>query len=155
MGFELVQVRFMKGSRSSTLQVMAEPLDRERIMTVEDCAELSHAISAILDVEDPVRGAYRLEVSSPGLERPLVKPEDYVRFAGQPARVELVEAVDPIEGRKRFKGALRGLENGEVLIETEGTLYRLPLARIGKARLVLPDDVFGGARGRPLRPRRT
>ena len=139
MGFELVQVRFMKGSRSSTLQVMAEPLDRERVMTVED----------------PVRGAYRLEVSSPGLERPLVKPEDYVRFAGQPARVELVEAVDPIEGRKRFKGILGGLADGEVLIETEGTQYRLPLARIGKARLVLPDDVFGGARGRPLRPRRT
>jgi ribosome maturation factor RimP len=151
MGFELVQVRFMKGARSTTLQIMAEPVDRQRTMTVEDCAEISHAVSAVLDVADPVPGAYRLEVSSPGIDRPLVRPGDYARFAGQPARLELSE---PIGGRRRFHGVLAGLDGEEVLIDVEGARHRLPLARIGKARLTLSEGLLGGGRGPAARRRR-
>lgn len=142
MGFELVTARFMKGARSSTLQVMAEPLDRSQQMTVEDCAEISHAVSAVLDVADPIAGAYRLEISSPGLDRPLVKAADYARFAGHPARLELSEAVG-IEGRKRFQGLLAGLDGEEVLIDVEGERRRFPLAQIGKAKLLLSDQMLG------------
>ena len=142
MGFELVTARFMKSAGSSTLQVMAEPADRSRVMTVEDCAEISHAVSAVLDVADPIAGAYQLEISSPGLDRPLVKAEDYVRFAGEPAKIELSEAIG-IEGRKRFQGVLAGLEGEEVLMVVEGERMRFPLAHIGKAKLLLSDQMLG------------
>lgn len=145
LGFELVIVRFMKGARSTTLQVMAEPRDRSRVMTVEDCAEISHAVSAVLDVADPVAGAYRLEISSPGLDRPLVKAADYARFAGRAAKLELSEAVD-VEGRKRFQGVLAGLDGEEVLIDVEGERRSFPLARIDKAKLLLTDQMLGRGR---------
>jgi ribosome maturation factor RimP len=145
MGFELVIVRFMKGARSTTLQVMAEPRDTSRVMTVADCAEISHAVSAVLDVADPVAGAYQLEISSPGLDRPLVKAADYVRFAGHPAKLELSEAID-VEGRKRFQGVLAGLDGEEVLIDVEGERKSFPLARIGKAKLLLTDQMLGRGR---------
>ena len=141
----------MKGARSTTLQIMAEPADRQRTMTVEDCAEISHAVSAVLDVADPVPGAYRLEVSSPGVDRPLVRPADYARFTGQPARLELSE---PIEGRRRFQGVLAGLDGEEVLIDVDGNRQRFPLTRIGKARLTLSEGLLGGGRGRTARRRR-
>jgi ribosome maturation factor RimP len=147
MGFELVTVRFMKGARSTTLQVMAEPQDRARPMTVEDCAEISHAVSAVLDVADPVAGAYRLEISSPGLDRPLVKAADYARFAGRPAKLELSESIDA-EGRKRFQGVLAGLDGEEVLIDVDGERKSFPLARIAKGKLLLSDQTIGGGRGR-------
>lgn len=150
MGFELVQVRFMKGPGSTTLQVMAEPFDRERGMTVEDCAEISHAVSAVLDVADPVAGAYRLEVSSPGVDRPLVKGADFARFAGSAARLELGEAMN---GRKRFQGVLAGFADGEVLIEVDGERLRFPLARIGKAKLTVAESLIGARRGTPRRRR--
>jgi ribosome maturation factor RimP len=145
LGFELVQVRLI-GATPPTLQIMAEPVDRARPMTVEDCALISHAISAVLDVADPVQGAYRLEVSSPGIERPLVRPRDFERFAGLEARLE-TEA--PIAGRRRFKGRLRGLEGEDVLIESEAGLHRLPFASVRKARLVMNDELLAqaGARG--------
>jgi ribosome maturation factor RimP len=135
MEFELVQVRLMGGSRR-TLQVMAEPLDHGRVMTVDDCAEISHAVSALLDVEDPIPGAYVLEVTSPGLDRPLVRAADYERFAGERARIE----VDPpIAGRRRFQGVLRGKDGEDVVIRLEGSTERLPLATIRRARLVPAD----------------
>ena len=134
MGFELVQVRMVGGGRR-TLQVMAEPLDRNRRMNVDDCAEISHAISAVLDVADPIPGSYALEVSSPGIDRPLVRREDFVRFAGLEAKLECDPAVD---GRKRFRGIIRGLEQDEVVVEEENaTMARLPFASIRKARLTL------------------
>lgn len=134
MGFELVQVRMVGGGRR-TLQVMAEPLDRNRRMNVDDCAEISHAISAVLDVADPIPGPYALEVSSPGIDRPLVRREDFVRFAGLEAKLECDPAVD---GRKRFRGIIRGLEQDEVLVEGEkANLAKLPFASIRKARLTL------------------
>src|SRR5262245_53481048 len=104
LGFDLVQVRMVGGNRR-TLQVMAEPADRERAMTVDDCATISRAVSAVLDVADPIEGAYSLEVSSPGIDRPLVRREDFARFAGSEAKLECEPA---LQGRKRFRGMLHG-----------------------------------------------
>jgi ribosome maturation factor RimP len=141
MGFELVQVRLL-GQTRKTLQVMAEPLDPKRLMTVEDCADISRAISAILDVHDPIPGAYTLEVSSPGIDRPLVRLGDYERFKGHLARLE----IEPdIEGRKRFKAMLNGVEGDDILIEQDGQAFRVPFASIRKARLVLTDALIAAA----------
>lgn len=139
LGFDLVQVRMIGGQRR-TLQVMAEPSDRGRGMTVDDCARISHAISAVLDVADPIEGAYALEVSSPGIDRPLVRREDFVRFAGREARLECDPAVD---GRKRFRGVLGGLEGDAVVIDEAGVRVAVPLASVRKAKLTT-------ATGRPL-----
>lgn len=148
MGFELVQVRLMGGTRR-TLQVMAEHLDRDRQMTVDDCADISHAVSALLDVADPIPGAYTLEVSSPGIERPLVKRADYERFQGHEARLETEEAVD---GRKRFVGVLEGLEGDDVVILVGGDQCRVPMGAIKRARLVVSGRALAGRR--PGRGRR-
>lgn len=147
MGFELVQVRIGGGARS-TVQIMAEPIDRTRAMTVDDCAEISHAVSAVLDVADPLPSAYTLEVSSPGIDRPLVRREDFARFAGHEAKLE---SEVPVEGRKRFRGDLKGIEGDEVLIGIDGTTYRVPFAAVRKAKLVLTDALLkAAARGQEL-----
>ena len=146
MGFDLVLVR-LAGTSRRTLQVMAEPLDPERRMTVEDCAELSHALSAVLDVADPIEGAYDLEVGSPGIDRPLVRLGDFTRFEGLEARVETGALVD---GRKRWKGVLRGTAEEIVLIEVDGSVQRIPFAAIRKAKLVLTDALLAQAAGRGL-----
>ncbi len=112
LGYELVRVQIAGGIRK-TLQVMAEP-KTGRHMSLEDCAELSRAISAVLDVEDPISDAYSLEVSSPGIDRPLTRPKDFQRFAGHVAKVETTE---PVDGRKRFKGKLLGLADGAVRLQ--------------------------------------
>lgn len=138
MGFELVQVRMIGGSRR-TLQVMAEPVDRSHRMTVDDCAGISHAISAVLDVADPIAGAYALEVSSPGIDRPLARPQDFVRFAGFEAKLESEQLV---EGQRRFRGILRGLENDTVLVEQESGVVRIPFASVRKAKLTLSDALL-------------
>lgn len=140
MGYALVQVRFMGGRHHPTLQVMAERKDGAD-MTVEDCAELSRAISALLDVEDPVPGSYQLEVSSPGIDRPLVRLEDYERFAGHEARLETERLVD---GRKRFKGKLLGVADGRVrlALSDTGAAAEIPFAEIAKAKLVLTDELI-------------
>jgi ribosome maturation factor RimP len=138
MGFELVLVRVM-GDRRRTLQVLAEPIDRSRLMTVEDCAEISHALSAVLDVADPIKEPYSLEVSSPGIDRPLVRREDFARFAGDEAKLETDL---PIDGRRRFTGTLRGLEGEDVLIESGGGTVRVPFRSVRKARLVLTDALL-------------
>lgn len=137
MGFELVRVAM---SRGGTLQVMIEPADG-RPMDVEDCATLSRALSAVLDVEDPISGSYTLEVSSPGIDRPLTRPKDYSRWAGHLVRVELVQ---PIDGRRRFKGALLGLEGGTVvkLRLEDGKEAELPLALVARAKLELTDALL-------------
>lgn len=146
LGFDLVQVRLSGGTRP-TLQVMAEPVDPERRMTVDDCAEISRAVSAVLDVADPIAGAYSLEVSSPGIDRPLVRPADFARFAGLEARVE---TAGPLAGgRKRFKGLIEGLAEGEVLLREEGgELARIPLAAVRKAKLTLSEALLKGAAAR-------
>lgn len=142
LGFDLVQVRLTGGQRR-TLQVMAEPLDHTAGMTVDDCAEISHAISAVLDVADRIAGAYSLEVSSPGIDRPLVRPNDFARFAGHEIKAELDQ---PHDGRKRLAGRLKGLAAGdEVMIEIDGAEWRIPFDRIKKAKLVLTDALIAAA----------
>jgi ribosome maturation factor RimP len=137
MGYELVRVAMSRGG--GTLQIMIEPADG-RPMDVEDCATLSRALSAVLDVEDPIPGAYTLEVSSPGIDRPLTREKDYVRWAGHIARVETTQ---PIEGRRRFKGTLLGLENGTVQMKLEdGTEAGVPLALVSRAKLELTDALL-------------
>ena len=107
IGFEIVRIRF--GLQDGhTLQIMAERADGS--MSVEDCEELSRTLSAVLDVEDPIPGEYNLEISSPGIDRPLTRPKDFERWKGFDVKIELAE---PIEGRKRFRGTLQGVEGGE------------------------------------------
>ena len=109
MGYRLVRVS-VTGGRRATLQVMAERAD-ERAMTVEDCADISRTVSALLDVADPIAGSYTLEVSSPGIDRPLVKREDFARFAGHEAKIELAA---PRDGRRHVRGRLLGVEGDDV-----------------------------------------
>ena len=137
MGYELVRLTISGGQRK-TLQVMAERKDGLN-MSLNDCTQLSRAISAVMDVEDPIEGAYSLEVSSPGIDRPLTRAKDYERFAGFEAKLETRA---PIDGRKRFKGRLLGLEASKVKIEVEGAPVALPLEEIEKAKLVLTDDLI-------------
>ena len=142
MGYELVRVQLTGGQRM-VLQVMAERADSAP-MTVEDCADISRAISAVLDVEDPIKSAYTLEVSSPGIDRPLTRLKDFERFAGFEAKLETRLAVD---GRKRFKGMLKGVEDGLVSIETEQGAARLEFDNILRAKLVLTDELIRASQG--------
>ena len=137
MGYAVVRVR-LSGSKRRTLQVMAERMDG-RNMTVDDCAEISRSISAILDVEDPIRGAYTLEVSSPGIDRPLTRLEDFDRFAGHQAKVELAE---PIDGRRRFRGRIEGRDDGRVRLALADGVVSLPFEGIANAQLILTDDLI-------------
>jgi ribosome maturation factor RimP len=141
MGFEVVRVLVMGGQRP-TLQVMAERIDR-RAMTVEQCAEISHTVSALLDVADPIAGAYRLAVASPGIDRPLTRRADYERFAGFEARLE---TATPIDDRRRFRGRLLGLSGDDVRIRLAEGERTVPLAAIKKAKLVLTDELLAAAR---------
>lgn len=138
MGYELVRV-MLSGKQRPTLQVMAERKDGAA-MTVEDCADISRALSAVLDVDDPIASAYTLEVSSPGIDRPLTRPADFARFAGFEARVETSQ---PVEGRKRFKGRILGIdEAGIIRLAAEDAEFVVPFADIQKAKLVLTDDLI-------------
>ena len=149
MGFELVRV-LVGGGQRPTLQIMVERRD-EAPITVAHCAEVSHAISALLDVADPIAGAYRLEVTSPGIDRPLVRPADYERFAGLEARLETDL---PIDGRRRFRGRLTGLSGDCVRLALPEGECAIPLAAIKKAKLVLSDELLAAARGeRRVEPR--
>ena len=143
MGYAIVRVQ-LSGSERPRLQVMAERQD-EAAMTVDDCADISRAVSAVLDVDDPISGAYTLEVSSPGLDRPLVRRHDFERFAGFEARIEMGQAVG---GRRRFRGLLLGVEGDVVRMTVEGEDLALPLAGITKAKLVITDDMLGKSEGR-------
>jgi len=147
MGFELVRVQFGGGQHRPTLQIMAERIDRQP-MAVEDCAEISRNLSALLDVEDPLPGSYLLEVSSPGIDRPLIRPADYERFAGFEARLETTA---PIEGRKRFRGKLMGLAGDRVRLAEEGGELTLPLEQINKAKLLLTDALIEATAAGPKR----
>ena len=140
MGFELVRVRLM-GGKSATLQIMAERPDGG--IEVDECAEISTAVSATLDVEDPIEDAYTLEVSSPGIDRPLTRLKDFEKWEGYEAKLETAEMID---GRHRFKGTLQGVEDGEVLIEIEvngeSAVIGLQFDWLSDAKLVLTDDLI-------------
>jgi len=140
MGFELVRVRLMAG-KDQTLQIMAQRPDGS--IEVDDCAEISTAISAVLDVEDPILDHYTLEVSSPGIDRPLTRLKDFDRWQGHVAKIETNELID---GRRRFKGDLAGTEGDEVLIEIEENGEALTIGLqfdwLSDAKLVLTDDLI-------------
>jgi ribosome maturation factor RimP len=137
MGYRLVRV-LMTGGRRATLQVMAERLDDLRI-THDDCAKISRSVSALLDVADPIAGAYTLEISSPGIDRPLVRAEDYDRFSGFEAKIELAI---PLDGRRRFRGRLIGTAGGMVRLLAEGGETQLRLDTVVRAKLVLTNDLM-------------
>lgn len=141
MGYEIVRVQ-LTGKESPVLQVMAERRDG-KAMVVDDCAAISRAISAVLDVEDPVSGAYTLEVSSPGIDRPLVRLGDYERFSGFDVRIETDR---PIEGRKRFKGRLLGVHGDTVRVEMEKGPVDLPYGDIRRAKLIMTDELLVAAK---------
>jgi ribosome maturation factor RimP len=137
MGLDLVRVRYMGGTKKADLQIMAERPDGT--MEVEDCAKLSRALSAVLDVEDPIEREYNLEVSSPGIDRPLTRLSDFDRYAGWEAKLETEEMID---GRKRFKGVLQGVEGDEVLIEIAEGVVGLKFDWLAEAKLVLTDELI-------------
>lgn len=139
-GYEVVRLRMMGGTQKRRLQIMAERPDGQ--MEVDDCVKLSRAISEVLDAADPIKGEYLLEVSSPGIDRPLTRLKDFEAYEGFEARIELDRIAD---GRKRFKGVLAGVEGDNVMIDTddrpdETTLA--PFAWISDAKLVLNDDLM-------------
>jgi len=130
LGFELVDVELTGGRQHQTLRVY---IDGPRGVTVDDCADVSRQLSAILDVEDPFPGSYTLEVSSPGLDRPLVTPADFRRFQGAIVKVRLLQ---PIEGRRNFTGRLVDATEDAAVVEVDGERFRLPYQAIERARLV-------------------
>ncbi|MDB5557840.1 MAG: hypothetical protein JWQ36_774 [Enterovirga sp.] len=142
LGFRLVRVK-VSAQNGSTVQIMAERPDGT--MTVEDCEAVSRAVSPVLDLEDPVAQAYHLEVSSPGIDRPLVRASDFRRWAGYDAKIELGV---PLEGRKRFRGIVRDADETTATIELpdapgdEEVVAQLSLADIAEARLVLSDELI-------------
>jgi ribosome maturation factor RimP len=149
LGFELIELEFADGGRGGTLRIYIDrpgarvdgddwkPGDEDRVpsqggISVDDCAAVSHAVSQILDAEDPIKGHYTLEVSSPGLDRVLRKRGHFERFVGKRVAVELKL---PIEGRRRFAGTLKSVLGGAIVVEVDGRAHELPLDRIQKARL--------------------
>jgi len=140
LGFSIVRVQ-VTGQQDMRLQVMIERNDL-KTMHVDQCASVSRAISAILDVEDPIRSGYALEVSSPGIDRPLTRPEDFERFAGFEAKVEMDR---PIEGRKRFRGKILGLEDNDVRLADELREWHLPFVDIDRAKLIITDELLAAA----------
>ena len=131
MGYELVGVEFQGGGGHGTLRVY---IDREDGVSVDDCAAISHQVSGILDVEEPIDQAYDLEISSPGIDRPLFKLADFERFTGQVAKVKLIAGID---GRRNFKGLLSGVDEArQVRLEVDGEMFELPYADIARANLV-------------------
>lgn len=137
MGYDLVRVHYSGGGRP-VLQVMCER-DADGSMTLDDCAEVSRAVSALLDVEDPIPEAYELEVSSPGIDRPLTRLKDFERFAGHEAKLELAA---PVDGRRRFRGIVKGVDGDRVLVAVGEDDVALPLAQIRAAKLVLTDALL-------------
>jgi len=142
MGFRLVRVSYTGGNQPR-LQIMAERRDGGNV-SVGDCARISHSVSAVLDVEDPIAGAYALEVSSPGIDRPLVREEDFERYAGFEIKAQVGRSID---GRKRFRGRLKGIKDGMVSIEMENVTFELPYQDINKAKLLLTDDLIAASQG--------
>jgi len=147
LGFRLVRLQ-VHGREGKTLQIMAERPDGS--ITVNECEEISRQLSPILDVHDLISDAYRLEVSSPGIDRPLVRPTDFEDWAGYEAKVELSQLVD---GRKRFRGRLEGFDDGEVRIEVDldqvgTTVLGFPVALVADVRLVLTDELVREALSR-------
>ena len=139
LGYDLVRVMMIGGTSDPTLQVMAERRDT-RQLDLSDCEKISRRLSELLDLADPIDGSYRLEVSSPGIDRPLTRLKDYGDWKGYEARLTLAE---PHEGRKQFTGEFRGLEGELVLIRTKNDeSHALPFSEISSAKLLLTDKLI-------------
>ena len=136
LGFEMVRVRLSNGN-PSTLQIMADRLDGQ--IGVDELAEINTSVGTVLDVEDPIPENYTLEISSPGIDRPLTRKKDFDSFQGFEAKVETTELID---GRRRFRGVLAGVNNDEVLINLEEGTIGLKFTWLSDARLVLSDDLI-------------
>ena len=136
LGYEAVGIELLAQGGGELLRIY---IDRPDGVTVEDCERVSHQVSGMLDVEDPIRGEYTLEVSSPGIDRPLFRREDFARFAGRRVKLKLRA---PIAGRARYTAQLHGLEGDEVLLEVDGEALRFAYEEIDQARLV--DDTRPG-----------
>ena len=141
-GFRLVRLRLM-GGEHKTLQVMAEREDGR--MNVEDCATLSHALLDFLEREDPIEGDFELEVSSPGIDRPLTRLTDFARWSGHEAKIELAA---PQDGRKRLRATLLGLDGNDVAVDAAGERLKFPFRAIAEAKLVLTDKLIQEIRKR-------
>jgi ribosome maturation factor RimP len=149
MGFDLVHVIMTSEANEAILRIMAEHAITKEL-NIDDCAKLSRAIGTILDVEDVVSGAYRLEMSSPGIDRPLVRATDFIEYIGFDAKVEIEPSLPT--GQKRFRGILAKLENNILTLETDEGDFELPLANMAKARLVITDKLLAhGQEKRRLR----
>jgi ribosome maturation factor RimP len=140
MGYELVRISLSGGDRP-ILQIMAERA-ADGLMSVEDCTAISHTVSLLLDAEDPITSAYSLEVSSPGIDRPLTRPKDFERYAGFEVRMETRE---PVLGRRRFRGRLLGIADDNVSVSTEAGDAIVPFGAIAKAQLVLTDELIAAS----------
>ena len=136
MGFEVVRIRLMSG-KDTVLQIMVQRPDGQ--IDVDECGEVSTAVSAVLDVEDPILEEYNLEVSSPGIDRPLTRLKDFEQWAGFEAKIETEELID---GRRRFKGALAGVDGDEVLVEIEEGTIGLKFDWLTDAKLILTDELI-------------
>lgn len=138
LGYETVRIITI-GQANPTLQIMIDRLDGKDIV-VEDCAKVSRKVSEVLDEKDPIKDQYNLEVSSPGLDRPLTKPEHFARFAGYEAKVETDELV---ENRKRFKGKIISIDGENTIrFEMDGTAYAIPFDAVSKAKIVITDELL-------------
>ena len=132
MGYELADLEIRTGGRNGLLRLF---IDKDSGIGIDDCEAVSHQVSAILDVEDPISGNYTLEISSPGFDRTLTKPTHFQRFMGEDVKVRLRT---PLEGRRNFRGALKAADEVNIEVEVDGQLHQLPIATIESARLVPP-----------------
>lgn len=137
LGFRIVRVR-LSGQRRKLLQIMAERLS-DGLMSIDDCTRLSRALSPVFDLEDPIQGEFDLQISSPGIDRPLISIEDFERFIGHEAKIETAVMTD---GRRRYKGVIQGVEGDVIVLATEQGETRLHFAALSEARLVLTDKLI-------------
>lgn len=140
LGFTLHMVKASGANGSMLLQIMAEDKTSKNL-GVDDAAKISRALSAVLDVEDPIDGAYRLEVSSPGIDRMLIEEEDYLHYKGFEAKIEtLIPALE--NGQKKFRGRLEGIKENKILLSTDQGDVQIPCSSVAKAKLVLTDELI-------------
>ncbi|VAV96329.1 Bacterial ribosome SSU maturation protein RimP [hydrothermal vent metagenome] len=144
MGYEIVRIALQNSARGGpvTLQIMAERPDGT--MLIEDCARLSREISVILDVEDPITVEYVLEVSTPGVDRPLTRRKDFAKYAGYDAKIELSV---PVADRRRYRGKLLGISGDVIKIEVDGEVFDVDFTNINRSKLVLTDELLAAASG--------
>ena len=139
LGFALVHVKIVGEGRGQNVQIMAENAETRKI-TLDECAAISRALSPVFEVEDPIEGAYRLEVSSPGIDRPLTREEDFAHYIDFEAKIEIDRPLE--SGQKKFRGTLKACDDGVIVIDTEQGEAHLPFTHVTKAKLVLNDHLL-------------